>query len=135
MTDASLHPANVRRRVHDRLDAAKWSGDQAAYDAARAELVEVNKYEAEYLGIPPQYVDPATGRWEDRIPDTTCRACWKAIAGPVVAVGVDGSCLHYHPDCRPRYADLPPRPLDIMYPAGWQHPRRSCHSQLPHYVG
>jgi hypothetical protein len=131
MTDASLHPTNQRRRVLDRLAAAR--GDRAACEAARADLVKVNIYEAEYLGIPSQYVDPETGRWD--VPDDICRACWHSIDGPVFALGVAGSCQHYHPDCRPRYADLPPRPLDILYPAGRQHPRRSCSSQLPHYVG
>lgn len=131
--NASDHPANLRRRVFDRLNAAQGAGDRAAYDEAKADLVKVNIYEAEYLGIPSQYVDGATGRWE--IPDDICHACWQTIDGPVFALGCDGSCLHYHPDCRPRYADLPPRPLDILYSAGWQHPRRSCRSQLPHYVG
>ncbi|MER7487981.1 hypothetical protein ABTY20_19145 [Streptomyces sp. NPDC126497] len=133
MTTAAQHPANLRRRVHDRMDAARLDGDRAAYEAAQTELVRVNAYEAKYLGIPERYVDPETGRWN--VPDTVCRACWQDIDGPVFALGVDGSCLHYHPDCRPRYADLPPRPLDILYPAGRQHPRRSCGSQLPYYIG
>lgn len=133
MTTAAQHPANMRRRVHDRLAAARGAGDRAAYEAAQADLVKVNLYEADHLGIPARYVDPETGRWD--VPDTVCRACWQDIDGPVFAVGVDGSCLHYHPDCRPRYEGLPPRPLDRLYPAGWQHPRRSCHSQLPYYLG
>jgi hypothetical protein len=131
--DAAQHPANLRRQVHDRLSASRGACDRAAYEAAQADLVKVNLYEAEYLGIPAQYVDRTTGRWD--VPEDVCRACWEAIAGPVFAIGVDGTCMHYHPDCRPGYADLPPRPLDLLYPAGWQHPRRSCHSRLPYYLG
>lgn len=131
--NASDHPANRRRRVLDRLAAARGSGNRTAYDEARADLAAVNKYEAGYLGIPSQYVDEATG--EVHVPENICRACWEDITGPVFAMGVDGSCLHYHPDCRPRYAGREPRPLDTLYPAGWQHPRRSCRSQLPHYLG
>lgn len=133
MTDSSLHPANLRRRVHDRMDAAQGAGDRAAYEAAQADLVKVNILEAEYLGIPPQYVDTETGRRE--VPGNVCRACWETIHGPVFALGVDGSCQHFHPDCRPRYADRPLRPLDLLYPAGWQHPRPSCSSQRPYYAG
>ena len=132
-TDASQHPANVRGRVLDRLAAAHRAGNHAAYETAQADLVKVNKYEAEYLGIPAQYVDPVTGRWEELIPESMCRACWQTIAGPVVAVGCDGSCLHYHPDCVPRYADLPPRPL-MMQPPGVRHPRPSCRSTLPYFL-
>jgi hypothetical protein len=133
MSTAAQHPANLRSRVHARLDAARYAGDREAYETAQADLVKVNLYEADYLGIPSQYVDQETGRSD--VPDTVCRACWQDIEGPVFAVGVDGSCLHYHPDCRPGYAGLPPRPLDLLYPAGRQHPRRSCRSQLPYYLG
>ena len=66
--DASDHPTNRRRRVLDRLAAAHGAGDRTAYDEARADLVKVNVYAAEYLGIPRQYVDPVTGRFEDRLP-------------------------------------------------------------------
>lgn len=133
MTTAAQHPANMRRRVFDRLDAARGAGDRAAYEAAQADLVKVNKYEAEYLGIPSRYVDEKTGQWD--VPENICRECWNEIVGPVFALGVDGSCLHYHPDCRPRYADLPPRPLDVLYSSEFRHPRPSCPSRLPYYQG
>lgn len=126
-------PANLRYPVTSRLDVARKSGDRAAYADLLTSIADLAVYEAVYLGVPLKYVDDSTGRWD--IPETICRACWQEIEGPVFALGVDGSCLHYHPDCRPRYAGREPRPLDILYPAGWQHPRRSCRSQLPHYVG
>lgn len=126
-------PANLRYPVAARLDAARWAGDRVAYADALTSLADLRIYEAAYHGVPLDYVDPSSGWWS--VPENICRTCWDVVAGPVVALGCEGWCLHYHPDCRPRYADLPPRPLDILYPAGRQHPRRSCRSQLPHYVG
>lgn len=126
-------PANLRYPVFNRLDITRKSGDRAAYADLLTSLADLNVYEAAYLGIPLRYVDASSGQWN--IPENVCRACWETIAGPVFALGVDGSCQHYHPDCRPRYAGQEPRPLDILYPAGWQHPRPSCRSQLAHYVG
>lgn len=126
-------PANLRYPITARMDAARWSGDQAAYADQLTSLADLRIYEAFYHGVPERYVDPSSGRWQ--VPDTDCRACWQTINGPVFALGVDGSCLHYHPDCRPQYTDLPPRPLDILYRAGWEHPGPSCRSQLPYYCG
>lgn len=45
-------PANLRYPVTNRLDAARRSGDWAAYADALTSLADLEIYEAAYLGVP-----------------------------------------------------------------------------------
>lgn len=125
-------PANLYYPLFARIEVARKAGNRVTYADLCTSLADLRTYEAAYHGIPVRYIDPASGCWE--VPETDCRSCWQTINGPVVAVGTAGSCLHFHPDCRPHYPDREPLPLDRLYPAGTPHPRPSCRSQLPYYL-
>lgn len=130
---AAPHPAVLLHLVIARMDRARWDGDAAAYADAQTSMADLRIYEAAYHGVPLKYVDPSLGWWT--IPENICRACWQTIDGPVFAAGIEGWCMHFHPEHRPGYDRPEPRPLNELHPAGVPHPRPSCRSRLAHYDG
>ncbi|WP_445132521.1 hypothetical protein [Streptomyces sp. DW26H14] len=118
-----MHPANLLRRLSDRCDDARQTGDRVQYADARGSFLDGLIARAVDLGIPHEYIDPTTGGWD--VPETVCWRCWKAISGPVVALGINAGCRHYHPACRKH---------DALLRRG-VHGRPSCKSSIPHYEG
>lgn len=111
------------RHVSDLQEAARQSGDRVAYADAWTARADASAYLAATIGIPTEYLHPTFGNWN--VPEDVCWGCWKPIEGPVVALGVNAECRHYHPHCQ----------TDADFGQLWEgeHGRPACKSRLPHY--
>lgn len=123
------HPVNLFRRLsaaHEfsRRTAEKesWT-DRAAWQDGWTSLADARIAHAVNIGIPIAYIDSTTGHYS--VPEDICWGCWSTIDGPVVALGVNAGCRHYHPSCRDH---------DSALRTG-VHGRPACRSSIPHYEG
>ncbi|MGW5711576.1 hypothetical protein [Streptomyces olivaceus] len=116
-------PANLFRRLAGQLDDARQAGDRATYADLRTSWADIQAYQAAQLGIPTEYLDSTSGLWT--VAEDVCWGCWKPIEGPVVALGVNAECRHYHPHCQTG--------ADFGRLWDGEHGRPACKSRLPYY--
>jgi hypothetical protein len=117
-------PYRLDRYVSDLQEAAHQAGDRVADADAWTARADAWAYLAACIGIPTEYLHPTFGTWH--VPGDVCWGCWKRIPGPVVTVGVNSECRHYHPACRTG--------ADFGLLRHGEHGRPTCKSRLPYYV-
>jgi hypothetical protein len=117
-------PYRLDRHVSDLQMVARQAGDRVAYADAWTARADAWAYQAAFLGIPTEYLHATFGTWD--VPEDVCWGCGKPIAGPVVALGVNAECRHYHPACQSS--------ADFEHLHEDEHGRPGCNSRLPHYI-